>query len=229
MCCDDPCKVRRCHACPETDWGSFTFRADHPAAAQSLIWSTVERRFDAVSTAMTYPGNCPCAWAHYRGDWGRDITGSYHDDTLFFPIASISRLESVRLQGGYRWQYSISRYSWDWTYWNGLGFTTANGWNWNPDEGPGHENNCEYFGWGFGRFGWGGWGASSWAYGYDPGYWFVPNGQRAVYDLVGGFNCRGTSHFVRNDLAYASQPEYNGNAFPAFVDVTRIPRDTVLA
>lgn len=233
MCgCNDPCKVARCPGCPETDWSSFTFRADQPASLESKVYSTVERRFDAVSTAMKYPGDCPCAWLHYVGDYGRDISGAYNENTLFFPIASISRLERIRSGTGFTWQYSIARYNWDWTYWQGLGFAPGSGWNWN-EHGPfGDSNGCVFgwgHGWGFGRWGYGGWGGGNYAWGFDPSYWYIGFGSVARYSLDGPFRCQGTSHFIRNDAFYAAQEEYDGDAFPAFVDITRIPRDTVFS
>lgn len=232
MCCDDPCKVARCPGCPETDWSSFTFRADQPAAALTFTFANLERRFDAVSVPMIYPANCPCAWVHYAGDFARDTGGVYNPNNKFFVAPSISRLERIRTATGFTWRYSITRYAWDWDYWFRLGLVNGSGWNWGPNGPFGEDQNgCEFgwgYGWGFGRFGYGGWGPGGYRYGFDPAYWYYDFGMQAVYDLASPFVCRGTTRFLRNDAFYAGQEGYVGDVFPAFVDITRIPRDTVL-
>ena len=229
MCgCSDDCKPARCPGCPETDWNSFTFRCDVPAADVALIWGTVERRIEAHSAAMIYPRTCPCLWQSYRGEIGRDISGAYNADSKSYSIASISTLTRVRSGSTHIWRYTISRYGWDWNYWNSLNYAFDNGWGWGPYGPYDDANGCANwgYGWGFGVYGYGGWGYGGYRYGFDPAYWYIPHGYVASYDLVGNFNCRGTSHFVRNDALYADYEEYVPDAYPAYVDVTRIARDT---
>ena len=231
MCCKSPCSVARCYGCPGTDWNSFTWQLDAPASLASFTWGDLERKFEAVSVAMQYPGPCGCMWVNYVGEVGRDTTGDLNDAELFFPIASIGILRRQRTSSGYEWRFFLSRYSWDWTYWNGIwGGSGLAGWNWSSD-GPG-TINCDYGsslvapgypGYGYG-FGWG----LGYGYGFDPLYWGIGLGMSTQYTLVGSFDCAGTNRFVRDDETYSDVEEYIADSWPEFLDVTRIALDRVL-
>lgn len=169
-------------------------------------------------------------WQHWKGDFGRDISASYNADSVWYPIAVVSKLERVRTREGHSWQYSIGRYGWDWSYWNNLDNVYGEGWRWDQNNGPYVDaDGCDigaYAAWRFGVYGFGP-SVAGYGYGFDPTYWYQDYGFAAVYDLVGPFNCRGTSHFVRNDSVFADVEQYVPGSWPDYVDVTRIARDTV--
>ncbi len=231
MCRKSPCSVARCYGCPGTDWNSFTWRVTWPAAVASLTWSTVERRFEAYTAAMKYPGTCGCLWTTYGGEVARDLSAGYNSPDAWYPVASSSVLLRRFNGSGYTWRFELSRYSWDWGYWHSLygADPFGSGWHWSND-GP-QQPNCEFYG---GRLPYGypgygvGWGYG-WGYGFDPYYWYIGAGHTAVYNLVGTFDCAGTNRLVRDDSAFADEETYVPDAYPAYIDVDRIPLDRIAA
>ena len=231
MCCKNPFSVSRCYGCPGTDWNSFTWRLDAPASRESFMWGDIERKFEAVSVAMLYPGTCACMWINYTGEVGRDTTGALNDALLWFPIASIGILRRERTATGYIWAFYLSRYEWNWTYFSGLwGVDGIVGWNWSA-EGPGTvtcEQGSSYLAPGYPGYGVGfGWGLG-YGYGFDPLYWGIGDGMSARYTLDGSFDCGGTNRFVRQDSSFSEIPEYIPDSYPEYLEVTKIALDRVL-
>jgi hypothetical protein len=187
------------------------------------MWGTIERRFLDVNRLMRYPGVCNCVWINYIGDHGRDTSGTYNAQAVWYDIASSWQLARLRTGDGiWEWVIYVSRFAWDWGYYHGLyGESGYNGWYWS-ELGPGSGNDCDngaFYGAGYPGYGYG-WGYG-WGYGFDPAYWGIGVGWSAIYRLQGAFNCRGTNHFVRDDVVHQDDEGYEPHAFPAWIDVTR--------
>jgi hypothetical protein len=226
MCgCKDLCSESRCNGCAGINWNAFSWRLVAPASAGSMVISNIRRRFVALDTVMKYPGVCSCVWINYLGEEGLDINGTYNPSAEWHPIASSWSLSYSRSGDRFTWKLYISRYTWEWSYWETLyGLSYGEGWHWG-EWGPGtFGQECNN---GFGAFGYPGygfgWGGYAWGYGFDPSYWGIGNGGTAEYQLVGTWDCLGkANHFVRVDPAPGTVIGYVADSWPAFVDVGRI-------
>lgn len=233
--CGGDCGPIRCAGCPETDWSAFTWQWDAPASAGVLVpYPNLERFFLANSRRMHHPGVCPCLWLVGGGDYGRDLVGTYNLVGVNHPISSIGALRFSRNGSQGRWTLQLSRFgfvpSWDVDNLDLYGF----GWGWTDDAIEAGENcdgrypNLYRYGYPWG--GYAGWGYNGWGWAYGGVYGYnVLYGSSAYrlysvsYELEPGvrMNCKGTNRFY---LGYSDDVGFDADAWPAFVDITRVQK-----
>ena len=227
MCgCSDNCAPKRCRGAAGTDWGSFTWYWQSPEASEVNTNSdTIARKFEAQNRAMFYPGVCSCLWLVGGNDKGRDLFGNMNQVDAWYPIPSIGALQYVHQGNSSFWQLTITR----WLY--GYSWTPSDdqfglGWGWSEDF---LDDDCNgtFGGWsGWAGYGWNGYGwgyaglGAGWGYYGWGGYWGVALEQQAyrladgvTMDTVGGVN-----RFL---------PLTSESKWPAFVDITRVPKNGV--
>ena len=233
MCCGD-CSPIRCPAVPDTDWSSFTWRWQSPAAAAfpfnvalqtggpELVNVSHTRQFRATDRSMIHPGECPCLWLVPVSDL---LTNLDNNGTWDAPaIASLQR-------HGQSWVLAIVRWHWasESIWWSEEHFAD---WYW--DEAFAGDCSYRWGGYaGYSPYGWNGYG---WAYGwgYGWGYWGSQYSLRAFYELDGKLLSDGSENvFTLRDFGVDNvDPEtgWNNPAYwPATVTLSRIPKTGVLA
>lgn len=231
MCCGG-CSPIRCPAAPDTDWSSFTWRWQSPAAEAFPFSTTLDiagdpvdhsRQFQATDRSMIHPGECPCLWIVPVAD---ELTNL--DNNGRWQVPAIGSLQRV----GQYWQLALVR----WHYVSGSPWwidAHYQDWRWEEN----FAGDCSYrFGGyaGWSPYGWFGYGwAYGWAYGW--GYWGSSYSMRAFYILQGSklLSDGSDNVFVLNGFEVdVEDPDNNWNSqqyWPATVTLSRIPKTGVLS
>lgn len=227
MCgCSDNCAPIRCRGAAGTDWSAFTWYWQSPEAAETNYnTNTIGRKFFGQNRAMIHPGVCNCLWLIGGNDKGRDLIGNMNTVGQYYAIPAIGALQYLHSGSQSLWQLTLTRWLYGYA-WTPVDDQFGLGWGW--DEAF-LENDCEgafggwggWAGYGWNGYGWGyaglgpGWGYYGWG-----GYWGVAIEQQ-VYRLAAGVSLNssgGVNRFL---------PVTNDTKWPAFVDITRIPKNGV--
>lgn len=215
--CRSNCLPARCPGCPATDWNSFTWLWEQPAAVAANVGTTIDRQFAEAHQPMVYPGVCNCLWLVGANDRARDQFGTSNPVDQWFPVASIGALHYRKTGTRYEWQLTITRslsaFGWE------LGDARYGlGWGWDDNT---LADNCNYAGAGWGGYGGYGWGGYGWGYGYGYGYGWGGYGSyiTASYRLDGAFACGGPV----NVFNLVPAEGIVANEWPAYVLISRYP------